>query len=190
MRQTDAAARCMNLVHSPGFHQNPRSPCSLGLSTPASSTFLSEQTSHQQPASSTILSEQTSTSHQPPANRTGWLPLHPQVKGQQTQLRIWKTSCRQTPHVHELHIGSTTSTSSPSSPGGTPKGMEEHRRTYSIVLSPPPLPRRRRLDTKPTPTGPYTTHHTDWQGCNGLYPSRRPSGHQWRRRPPSPPTAT
>jgi hypothetical protein len=33
--------------------------------------FLSEQTSHQQPASSTFLSEQTSTSHQPPANRTG-----------------------------------------------------------------------------------------------------------------------
>jgi hypothetical protein len=32
--------------------------------------FLSEQTSHQQPASSTFLSEQTSTSHQPPANRT------------------------------------------------------------------------------------------------------------------------
>jgi hypothetical protein len=38
---------------------------------PASSTFLSQQTSHQQPASSTLLSEQTSTSHQPPANRTG-----------------------------------------------------------------------------------------------------------------------
>jgi hypothetical protein len=34
---------------------------------PASSTFLSEQTSHQQPDSSTLLSEQTSTSHQPPA---------------------------------------------------------------------------------------------------------------------------
>jgi hypothetical protein len=40
---------------------------------PASSTFLSEQTSHQQPASSTLLSEQTSTSHQPPANRTGYM---------------------------------------------------------------------------------------------------------------------
>jgi hypothetical protein len=39
---------------------------------PASRTFLLEQTSHQQPASSTLLSEQTSTSHQPPANRTGW----------------------------------------------------------------------------------------------------------------------
>jgi hypothetical protein len=37
-------------------------PCSLGLS--ATSTFLSEQTSHQQPASSTFLSEQTSTRHQ------------------------------------------------------------------------------------------------------------------------------
>jgi hypothetical protein len=32
---------------------------------PASSTFLSEQISHQQSANSTFLSEQTSTSHQP-----------------------------------------------------------------------------------------------------------------------------
>jgi hypothetical protein len=38
---------------------------------PASSTFLSGQTSHQQSASSTFLSEQISTSHQPPAKRTG-----------------------------------------------------------------------------------------------------------------------
>jgi hypothetical protein len=37
----------------------------------ASSTFLSEQTSHQQSANSTFLSEQTSTSHEPPAKRTG-----------------------------------------------------------------------------------------------------------------------
>jgi hypothetical protein len=37
-------------------------------------TFLLEQISHQQPASSTFLSEQTSTSHQPLAKRTGcWL---------------------------------------------------------------------------------------------------------------------
>jgi hypothetical protein len=43
--------------------------CSLCLS--ASSIFLSQQTSHQQPVSSTFLSEQTSTSHQPPAKRTG-----------------------------------------------------------------------------------------------------------------------
>jgi hypothetical protein len=43
----------------------------LAYQPPASSTFLSEQISHQQPASSTLLSEQTSTSHQPPANRTG-----------------------------------------------------------------------------------------------------------------------
>jgi hypothetical protein len=35
------------------------------LQPPASSIFLSEQTSHQQPASSTFLSEQISTSHQP-----------------------------------------------------------------------------------------------------------------------------
>jgi hypothetical protein len=32
---------------------------------PGSSTFLSEQTSHQQPTSSTFLSEQINTSHQP-----------------------------------------------------------------------------------------------------------------------------
>jgi hypothetical protein len=35
------------------------------LCLPASSTFLSEQTNHQQLASSTFLSEQISTSHQP-----------------------------------------------------------------------------------------------------------------------------
>jgi hypothetical protein len=46
-------------------------PVRLAYQPPASSTFLSEQTSHQQPANSTLLSEQTSTSHQPPANRTG-----------------------------------------------------------------------------------------------------------------------
>jgi hypothetical protein len=46
-------------------------PVRLAYQPPASRTFLSEQTSHQQPASSTLLSEQTSTSHQPPANRTG-----------------------------------------------------------------------------------------------------------------------
>jgi hypothetical protein len=34
---------------------------------PASGTFLSEQTSHQQSANSTFLSEQISTIHQPPA---------------------------------------------------------------------------------------------------------------------------
>jgi hypothetical protein len=38
----------------------------------SNSTFLSEQTSHQQPASSTFLSEQISTSQQQPAKRTGW----------------------------------------------------------------------------------------------------------------------
>jgi hypothetical protein len=39
---------------------------------PASSTFISEQISHQQSASSNFLPEQISTSHQPPAKRTGW----------------------------------------------------------------------------------------------------------------------
>jgi hypothetical protein len=43
----------------------------LAYQSPASSTFLSEQTSQQQPANSTFLSEQTSTSHHPPAKRTG-----------------------------------------------------------------------------------------------------------------------
>jgi hypothetical protein len=42
-------------------------PVRLAYQPPASSTFLSQQTSHQQPASSALLSE----SHQPPANRTG-----------------------------------------------------------------------------------------------------------------------
>jgi hypothetical protein len=46
-------------------------PVRLAYQPPASSTFLSEQISHQQPASSTFLSEQISTSHQPPAKRTG-----------------------------------------------------------------------------------------------------------------------
>jgi hypothetical protein len=39
-------------------------PVRLAYQPPASSIFLSEQTSHQQPASSTFLSEQISTSHQ------------------------------------------------------------------------------------------------------------------------------
>jgi hypothetical protein len=43
--------------------------CSLGLS--ASSTFLSQQTIHQQPTNSIFLSEQISTSYQPLAKRTG-----------------------------------------------------------------------------------------------------------------------
>jgi hypothetical protein len=42
----------------------------LAYQPPASSTFLSEKTSHQQPANITFLSEQSSTSHQPPAKRT------------------------------------------------------------------------------------------------------------------------
>jgi hypothetical protein len=46
----------------------------LAYQPPASSTFLSEQTSHHQPANSTFLSEQISTSHQPPAKRTVCIP--------------------------------------------------------------------------------------------------------------------
>jgi hypothetical protein len=55
-------------------------PVRLAYQPPANSTFLSEQTSHPQPGSSTFLSEQTSTSHQPPAKRTGCMstldPMH------------------------------------------------------------------------------------------------------------------
>jgi hypothetical protein len=46
-------------------------PVRLAYQPPASSTFLSEQTSHQQSANNIFLSEQISTSHQPPAKRTG-----------------------------------------------------------------------------------------------------------------------
>jgi hypothetical protein len=46
-----------------------RQPVRLAYQPPASSTFLSQQTSHQQAASSTFLSEQISTSHQPPVKR-------------------------------------------------------------------------------------------------------------------------
>jgi hypothetical protein len=57
-------------------YQSPASSIFLSDQTsheqPASRTFLSDQTSHEQPASRTFLSEQTSTSHQPPAKRTGW----------------------------------------------------------------------------------------------------------------------
>jgi hypothetical protein len=54
------------VLHLPSFR-----PVRLAYQPPANRTFLSEQTSHQQPASSTFLSEQISTSHQPPAKRTG-----------------------------------------------------------------------------------------------------------------------
>jgi hypothetical protein len=47
-------------------------PVRLAYQPPANNTFLSQQISHQQPANGTFLSEQTSTSHQPPAKRTGW----------------------------------------------------------------------------------------------------------------------
>jgi hypothetical protein len=45
-------------------------PVRLAYQPLASSTFLSEQTIHQQPINSTFLSEHISTSHQPPAKRT------------------------------------------------------------------------------------------------------------------------
>jgi hypothetical protein len=45
-------------------------PIRLANRPPANSTFLSQQTSHQQSANITFLSEQISTSHQPPAKPT------------------------------------------------------------------------------------------------------------------------
>jgi hypothetical protein len=57
-------------------HSNHCQPVRLAYQPPASSTFLSEQTSHQQPANSTFLSEQISTGHQPPAKRTGCRLFH------------------------------------------------------------------------------------------------------------------
>jgi hypothetical protein len=69
----------------------------LAYLPPASSTFLSEQISHQQPASSTFLSEQTSTSHQPLAKRTGCKlskkkgqPIHDPILGATEQPQIAK----------------------------------------------------------------------------------------------------
>jgi hypothetical protein len=60
------------IISAKGLEPDPnKQPVRSAYQPPASSTFLSERTSHQQPASSTVLSEQTSTSHQPPANRTG-----------------------------------------------------------------------------------------------------------------------
>jgi hypothetical protein len=55
-------------------------PVRLAYQPPASSTFLSKQTSQQQPANSTFLSEQTSTSHQPPAIRTVCMARSLQLK--------------------------------------------------------------------------------------------------------------
>jgi hypothetical protein len=52
--------------------EDARQPVRLPYQTLVSSTFLSEQNSHQQPASSTFFSEQTSNSHQPPGKRTGY----------------------------------------------------------------------------------------------------------------------
>jgi hypothetical protein len=53
------------------FYGDHKQPVRLAYQPPASSTFLSEQTSHQQSANNTFLSEQISTSHQPPAKQTG-----------------------------------------------------------------------------------------------------------------------
>jgi hypothetical protein len=64
----------------------------LAYQPPASSTFLSQQTSHQQSASSTFLSEQISTSHQTPAKRTGYKLKRMGDKGSPTK-QIWSFLC-------------------------------------------------------------------------------------------------
>jgi hypothetical protein len=62
----------------------------LAYQPPANSTFLSKQTSNQQPANSTFLSEQISTSHQPPAKRTGWIRAKEQHFFYPFALRIFR----------------------------------------------------------------------------------------------------
>jgi hypothetical protein len=65
-KQTGCQKRKHKWIKWPVFKHFPDTrPVRLAYQPPASSTFLSEQTSHQQPASSTLLSEQTSISHQP-----------------------------------------------------------------------------------------------------------------------------
>jgi hypothetical protein len=59
------------MYFQPEFSLATLQPVRSAYQPPASSTFLSEQISHQQPANSTFLSQQISTSHQPPAKRTG-----------------------------------------------------------------------------------------------------------------------
>jgi hypothetical protein len=71
-------------------------PVRSAYQPPASSTFLSEQTSHQQPVSSTLLSEQTSSSHQPPANRTGCIYGCWVLKGYGLWPTIWNLN-----HMHD-----------------------------------------------------------------------------------------
>jgi hypothetical protein len=57
------------VVRTDGRRRDQLVPCSLGLSTTSQQYF--SLTTNQPPASSALLSEQISTSHQPPANRTG-----------------------------------------------------------------------------------------------------------------------
>jgi hypothetical protein len=64
-------------------------PVRSAYQPPASSIFLSEQTSHQQPANSIFLSQQTSTSHQPPAKRTGLVCRPRMVNIVPNQLLDW-----------------------------------------------------------------------------------------------------
>jgi hypothetical protein len=101
-------------------------PVRLACHPPASSTFLSEQTSRQQSASNTFLSEQISTSHQPPAKRTG------------SVISPYLTPCPSlTPGQNARAFGS------PSGDGGWPQPCVLHRVRSLHIRTPdtaPPVP--------------------------------------------------
>jgi hypothetical protein len=114
-------------------------PVRLAYQPLASSTFLSDQISHQQPASSTLLSEQTSTSHQPPANRTGCM----QADASRALMRSrWSNESsqasryKQSRQAHEMWCRSVASRSASGKSSPPPTGMAAGRsssRPYSTT---------------------------------------------------------
>jgi hypothetical protein len=68
------------------------------LSAPANSTFLSEQTTHQQPANNTFLSQVTTNQHQPPAKRNTLAACPRQASSRElikgVNESVWLTSAR------------------------------------------------------------------------------------------------
>jgi hypothetical protein len=82
----------------------------LAYQPPASTTFISEQTSHRQPANSTFLSEQISTSHQPLAKRIGCLfvsspaqPTHLNSSESAIEPARMEEDLQQVTHIHLLY---------------------------------------------------------------------------------------
>jgi hypothetical protein len=76
----------------------PTSHILLAYQPPANSTFLSEQTNHQQPIDNTFHLEQISTIHQPPVKRTGWTwpppPFtHPSLCNSYTKCYVYLAKC-------------------------------------------------------------------------------------------------